>query len=256
MHTLKKRLYQILETAEKGDTLSRIFDVFIITLIITNVLAVVVGTVKSIQARFSTFLEWFEIVSVIIFTIEYLLRLWTCTISSQYQGAIKGRLRHIFSFYGLIDLLAILPFYLPMVMPVDLRFIRAFRLFRMFRILKIGRYGESMKILQDVLQKKKEELWVALFVVIILLMITSSLMYFVETNAQPDAFSSIPQAMWWGVATLTTVGYGDVYPITPLGKMLGAIIALLGIGVFGLPAGILASGLFETVQRKQSRQGN
>ena len=152
---------------------------------------------------------------------------------------------------AIIDLLAILPFYLPMIIPLDLRFIRAVRLFRLFRLFKMGRYSKAVFILKKVLKEKKEELVLIIFVIFLLLIIFSSLMYFIEKEAQPEAFSNIPEAMWWGIITLTTVGYGDVYPITPLGKILGALIAFLGIGMFALPAGILGSGLVEIVRKKE-----
>ncbi len=153
----------------------------------------------------------------------------------------------------MIDLMAILPFYLPKLIPFDLRFLRAVRLFRIFRLLKLGRYSESVRLLGRVLNAKKEELGVTIFAVLILLVICSSLMYYAEHQAQPEAFSSIPAAMWWGIVTLTTVGYGDVYPITLPGKILGAIIAVLGIGLFALPAGILASGFADEMQKKRSQ---
>lgn len=189
-----------------------------------------------------------------VFTLEYLLRLWTCTVDTRFHGAIKGRIRFAATPFALVDLIAILPFYLPMFLPLDLRFIRALRLFRLFRILKMGRYSESLKMLGNVLREKKEELLITIFVVLILLVISSSLMYFIENEAQPKAFSSIPSAMWWGVATLTTVGYGDVYPITPLGKFLGAIIALLGIGAVAVPAGILTSGFAGKIHEKYGKR--
>jgi len=138
-----------------------------------------------------------------------------------------------------------------MIIPLDLRFIRAVRLFRLFRLFKMGRYSKAVFIFKKVLKEKKEELVLVIFVVLLLLIIFSSLMYFIEKEAQPEAFSSIPEAMWWGIITLTTVGYGDVYPITPLGKILGALIAFLGIGMFALPAGILGSGLVEVVREKE-----
>ena len=154
----------------------------------------------------------------------------------------------------IFDLIAILPFYLPMIMLIDLRFVRVLRLFRLLRVFKLGRYSESLRTLANVLKRKKEELFITIFVVMILLIIASSLMYFIENEAQPEIFSSIPSAMWWGVATLTTVGYGDAYPVTPVGKLLGAVIALLGIGMFALPTGILGSGFVEEMQRKREKR--
>jgi voltage-gated potassium channel len=149
--------------------------------------------------------------------------------------------------------MAILPFYLPMIITLDLRFIRAVRLFRLVRIFKMGRYSESLRLLENVFKEKKEALLITIFMVFILLVIASSLMYFVENEAQPEVFSSILKAMWWGVATLTTVGYGDIYPVTLIGKILGGAIAILGIGMFALPAGILGSGFVEQIQRTRSK---
>jgi len=246
----KKRLYEILEIAAIGDRISKLFDIFIMTLITLNVIAVILATVERLNLQYQYYFRIFEIFSVTIFTIEYLLRLWTCTINKNFRNSITGRIKYIFTPFAIIDLLAILPFYLPMIIPLDLRFIRAVRLFRLFRLFKIGRYSKAAFILKKLLKDKKEELVLVVFIVFLLLIIFSSLMYFIEKEAQPEAFSSIPEAMWWGIITLTTVGYGDVYPITPLGKILGGLIAFLGIGMFALPAGILGSGLVEAIQKK------
>jgi len=248
---IKERLYEILEIAAVGDIPSKLFDIFIMTLITLNVIAVILATVERFNLQYQYYFRIFEIFSVTIFTIEYLLRLWTCTINENYGNPVTGRMRYMLTPFALIDLLAILPFYLPMIIPLDLRFIRAVRLFSLFRLFKMGRYSKAVFILKKVLKEKKEELVLVIFVVFLLLIIFSSLMYFIEKEAQPEAFSSIPEAMWWGIITLTTVGYGDVYPITPLGKILGALIAFLGIGMFALPAGILGSGLVEVVRKKE-----
>lgn len=242
---IKSRIFEILEIASTGDLLSRTFDIFIMTLISLNVLAVILETVKSLSFHYRLLFHTFEVFSVSVFTIEYVLRLWTCTANNRFKSPVKGRVRFGMTPLALVDLMAILPFYLPMVIALDLRFIRAVRLFRLFRLFKMGRYSESLKTLGNVLKEKKEELLITVFVVFILLVVASSLMYFVENEAQPEVFSSIPAAMWWGVATLTTVGYGDICPITPIGKLLGATIAIMGIGMFALPAGILGSGFVE-----------
>ena len=153
----------------------------------------------------------------------------------------------------LIDLLSFLPFYLPLV-GMDLRIIRAVRLFRLFRLFKMGRYSQSLTKLANVIKSKKEELVITLFSGGVLLIIASSLMYFIEREAQPVVFGSIPNAMWWGAVTLTTVGYGDVYPVTLLGKFVGAFIAVLGIGLFALPAGIIASGFASELQKQKQKK--
>lgn len=257
---VKRRLFEILEVASAGDLQSRAFDVFIITLIILNVIAVILETVESLYLQFMLFFAIFELFSVAIFTIEYILRLWTCTIDNKFKSSssrfinIKGRIRFAATPLAIVDLLAILPFFLPMIIPYDLRFARALRLFRLFRLLKMARYSNALKTLGNVFKEKKEELFITLFSVLIILIFASSLMYFIESEAQPEAFGSIPLAMWWGVVTLTTVGFGDVYPITPLGRFLGAIVALLGIGLFALPAGILASGFADEIRSSRERR--
>jgi len=251
---VKKRIYQILEVADKDDMLSRIFDISIMILIFLNVIAVMLETIDSLSAQYSTLFKYFELVSVIIFTIEYLLRIITCTSAESYDNhPVKYRIRFACTAFALIDLAAILPFYLPMIITVDLRFIRAIRLFRLFRLFKLGRYSDSVQIFTDVIRNKKEELVITAAVGAILLVLASSLMYYVEHENQPEVFSSIPASMWWGVATLTTVGYGDVYPVTILGKMLGAVIAILGIGMFALPAGILGGGFVEAIEKKKKK---
>ncbi len=233
---------------------SKSFSIFILTLISLNVIAIVLETVESLSSRYALFFRTFDVFSVSIFTIEYLLRLWSCTSSDRFKAPIKGRLRFAVTPLALVDLLAILPFYLPMILPFDLRFIRAVRLFRLSRLFKMGRYSNAFQTFGNVLREKRGELLVTVFVATILLFITASLMYYAENEVQPEAFSSIPAAMWWGVITLTTVGYGDVYPITTMGKMLGMIVAVLGIGMFALPAGILGSGFVEAFQRMQKKQ--
>jgi voltage-gated potassium channel len=249
---IKKRTFEILEVAKPGDIPSRTFDIFIMGLISVNVIAVILETVKSLSIQYSIFFRNFEIFSIAVFTIEYILRIWTCTINEKFRQPILGRIQFALTPLLVVDLMAILPFYLPMFIPLDLRFLRILRLIRIFRMFKMARYSESLKILGNVFRTKKEDLFITVFVISILLIVASSLMYFIENKAQPEAFSSIPQAMWWGVVTLTTVGYGDIYPITPAGKILGAIISLLGISIFALPTGILVSGFIEEIQRQQN----
>lgn len=247
---IKGRVHEILEKAEAGDRASRAFDLFIMALIVLNVLMVIFETVAWVQDRFASMLFWAEVVSVAVFTVEYLLRLWCITSDPAYRRPIVGRLAFALTPLALIDLAAILPFYLPMLVTIDLRFVRAIRLFRLFRLFKMGRYVRSLRLLGGIIRDKKEELTIVVFVLLIMLILTSSLMYYVEHEAQPEAFSSIPASMWWGVVTLTTVGYGDMFPITPLGKLLGVVIAVLGIGMFALPAGILSSGFVEALERR------
>ena len=253
---LKRRVYEIVECPPReadGRTAFDYFDFFIVALIIANVLAVMLETVEQVAAPYDRLFRGFEVFSVVVFTVEYLLRLWACTADPRYSGALRGRLRFVLSPMALIDLLAILPFYVEFA-ALDLRFVRSLRLFRLFRVFKLARYSASMRTLVRVIESKKEELLVTLFVVIVMLVFASSAMYYAEHDAQPDKFDSIPSSLWWGVATLTTVGYGDVFPITPLGKLLGGLIAVLGVGIFALPTGILASGFSEELQKRRRRE--
>jgi voltage-gated potassium channel len=249
----KRRTYELLEREVGQTPLDRAFDLFITALIVSNVLAVMLETVEWVKAPMEPYFAAFEVFSVVVFTAEYLLRLWACTSDARYAGAVRGRLRFALSPMALIDLLAIAPFFLEFL-AVDLRFVRTLRLFRLFRIFKLARYSDSMVTLGRVLRSRREELLVTLFVVVVLLVFSSSAMYYVESEAQPNQFSSIPAAMWWGVATLTTVGYGDVYPVTTAGRFLGAAIAILGVGLFALPTGILASAFSEELQKKRRRE--
>ncbi len=251
LHKIQRRIFEIIELDHPGDTYSKIFKVFIITLIILNIITVVISTVEDIYQQYQTWLDNFELISVIIFTIEYILRIWSSNVAPGYKHSIWGRIKFMFKPLVIIDLIAILPFYLPLFLP-NLIFTRSFRLFRIFRIFKITRYSDTTKLFAQVIKSKQEEIVIAIFIGVILLVTSASLMYFAENEAQPENFPHIPAAMWWGVVTLTTVGYGDVYPITPLGRFLGAIVALIGIGIFALPTGIVASGFTEEIQKKRA----
>lgn len=247
----KARTYQILEKADQGDRISRTVDLFLMALILLNIFAVIIETVDSIHNKYANFFLVFEYFSIVVFSIEYVLRVWTCTEDPYYKGAFLGRIKYIFSFMALIDLMSLLPFFLPRLIHLDGRFLRGLRLLRVFRLLKFTRYSRAMKMISQVLRSKREELTIAMAIAGLLLVLISCLMYFVEHKEQPEAFSSIPATMWWGVATLTTVGYGDIYPVTVLGKILGGLMAIMGVGVFALPAGILATGFNDVLVTKE-----
>jgi voltage-gated potassium channel len=219
-------------------------------LIALNVICTILETDKEFSAQVSNYLDTIELVSIIVFTVEYILRLWTCTLEEKFKHPIWGRLKFVISPLSVIDLIVILPFYLPVVYP-DLALARILRFLRILRLLKIARYSDSLKTLGNIFKSKKEDLSISFFSIIVLTLISSSLIYYAENDAQPEKFSSIPAAMWWSVITLTSVGYGDIYPITPLGKLMGGFIAILGVGLFALPTGIFASGYVEEIQKKK-----
>ena len=254
--TIKHRLYEILEIIRENDRISRYFQIFLITLIILNVLAVILESVRTLlEQHFMLFLA-FEVFSVAVFTIEYVIRLWVCTENPEYQRPFWGRIRYALTPVALIDLVAIIPFYLPLLIPVDLRFLRILRLTRIFRGLKLVRYSDAFDFLSRALKREKYVIMVILLILTVMFIFASALMYYAEYDAQPAAFASIPHAMWWAIVTLTTVGYGDILPVTVQGKVLGAIIAVVGIGMFALPAGVIAAGFIEEIKSgKNARAG-
>jgi voltage-gated potassium channel len=211
---------------------------------------VIFETVQAFYVQYRVALEAFEVSSVSVFTVEYVARLWSCTVEPEYRHPVWGRLRFALSFMALVDLVSILPSLIPGG-TLDLRFIRSLRLARLARTLKVARYSQSLQTLGRVLRAKREDLVVTAIAGLVLLVCAASLMFYAEHEVQPQQFSSIPAAIWWGAMTLTTVGYGDIYPVTILGKMLGTFIALMGLGLFALPAGILASGFSEELQRRK-----
>ena len=251
---LKRKVYDVLIDVDVDKRADRLVALFLMVLIIANGLAVMLETVKELEFKYSGYFYLFELVSVAVFTLEYILRLWAVTLNPIYKKPLSGRLRYALTPMALIDMAAILPFYLPIALSIDLRLLRLLRLFRLFRLFKMTRYVESMKTFQNVFKAKKTELTLTAVLIGLLLVFASSAMYAVENESQPDKFSSIPETLWWGVITLTTIGYGDIYPITPLGKVIGGFIAFLGIGLFALPAGILASGFSEELQKQRERR--
>ncbi len=251
MKQLRHKIFEILEVSKDKKGWSWYFDIALTTLIALNILALVLESVPSLHAKYESFFFYFELVSVIIFSIEYVLRIWVAVENETFRKPFRGRLRYAFTPLAVIDLLAILPFYLAFF-PIDLRFLRILRLFRLFRLFKVMRYVLAMEVIHEVFGEKKDQLLVSIVFILFMLLVVSCTMYYVESGANTKGFSSIPETMWWGVATLTTVGYGDVYPATGLGKFLGGTIAMLGIGLFALPTGILASGFSDALDKKKA----
>lgn len=226
---MKEKIRKIVEdnTTKKG----KYFDYFIQFLILASLIAFTVETLPDNSKRTIDFLNTFEIICVSIFTLEYILRIYVA----------KKPLKYIFSFYGLIDFLAIFPFYLRTA--YDLRALRAFRVFRIFRTLKLVRYNKAMKRFHIAAGIIKEELVLFLIITAIFIFLASAGIYYFENEAQPELFSSVIHSGWWAVVTLTTVGYGDVYPITVGGKIFTFFILLIGVGIVTIPAGLVASAL-------------
>lgn len=247
---IRTRVHRLLEPDVAGDAWSRGVDFAIICLIGLNVAAMVIETVEPVRATAPELFRSFEIFSVLVFTIEYVLRLWSAPSDPRYTAHRHPRARWALTPLALADLLSVLPFYLPFL-GADLRVFRAARLFRILRFAKLARYSLALQTFGRVVAAKKEELITTFVLLLVLLLLASSLLYFAENSAQPDAFSSIPKAMWWGIATLTTVGYGDVVPITGVGRVLASMIAIMGIGMFALPTGILGAAFVDEIQSRK-----
>ena len=248
---IKKRVWEILELSKDNDSTSKYFDYFISILIGLNVVAIILETEKSFYEEYTAYFLYFEVFSIAIFTAEYLLRFWSCVSTEAYRKPILGRIKYLLTPMAVIDLIAIAPFYLTFIV-ADTRILRILRFLRLFRTAKHFRHSKTFHIIVNTIDRKKSELLSSLVLMLSLLLICSTGVYFVENEAQPEKFSSILASMWWAVATLTTVGYGDIYPITSLGKILGAISAIFGIGRFALPAGLLASGFSDASEEEQS----
>jgi len=245
------------DTHERISAWSARVDLFIMVLIILSVIGVILESVETIRTTYSTALTIFEVFAVVVFSIEYAGRLWTCTLSERFANSATGRLRWALTPMALVDLLAVLPFYLPFL-GVDARFLRILRLMRILRLAKLRRYLSTMRLFGNVWIAKKHEIIMTTALMLMMLLISSSLMYYAERGYQPETFGSIPQSMWWAVATLTTVGYGDVTPISGLGRSMAAVVAMIGIGLFALPTSILGSGFIEEIEkdRKARAQEN
>ena len=249
-YQIQNRTHELLARGSAKDFSSLLVDIFLFILILLNVTAVCLESVSFIREKYLNLFFYFEIISVIIFSIEYILRVWSAPSLkvTPSKSSSKKRLNYIFSFTGIIDLVAILPSILPIFFGgLDLRWLRVLRL---LRLLKISNYSSALEDFFAAIKEEWQSFSAALYLILIALFLSSSLMYIAEHDAQPDTFSSIPETMWWGLITLTTVGYGDVSPVTPLGKVIGAFTAIMGVCTVALLTGIVATSFSNQRTRK------
>ncbi len=246
----RRQVHDILEVGGDAHPAGRAVNAFIITLIFLNAIAFAAETVDDVAARYGAYLDAFNVFSVMVFSIEYVLRIWSAVEIPMLSRLPRWKARRRFAARPMmiIDLLAVLPWYFQLFFTVDLRSLRVFRL---FRLLKLVRYSPALQTLGRVLADEYRALLGALLVLLILLLFASTTIYFLERDAQPDKFGSVPAAAWWALATLTTVGYGDVVPVTPLGKLVGGVVMLLGVGMIALPVAIIATGFSQESNRHQ-----
>jgi voltage-gated potassium channel len=232
-----------------------LFDRFIYVLIIVNVFAMVLESHLSLRVAYGTYFHAFEFISILIFSAEYIYRVYHAFVT---EGK-KGVANYVFSLFGLIDLISILPFYLNQFMKLDGRFLRILRLFRLTRIFKLGRNSNSLRVFTKSLAGVKAELIFTLFLSVLTILFSASAIYYLENDAQPDKFSSITESIWWATVSLATVGYGDVYPVTVGGKLFATLISLVGIGVVAIPTGVISASFVEEIRiekENRSKQNN
>ena len=249
---MKQKIYNIIE--KEGSTENLIFEYFIVTLIILNVVSIALDTIRDMDPTLMLTLRTFESISIVIFSVEYLLRIYISDLSHPATTRFRSALRFIFSFFGLIDLMAIVPFYIPFLIKADMRFLRIVRLIRFFRIFKLSRYNSTLQLIWDVMKEKRSEFLMTFFISFLMLLISAFLMYYVESPVQPEKFKNIFSSLWWAVATLTPLGYGDVAPVTTTGKVISAIVAIIGIGLIALPTGIISAGFIEKISRDKDQK--
>ena len=253
MENKRRRLYEIIEIGAGDDRISRAYDFISALLIVLYLLISILETFDTIQGKTGGLLNAVEIFIVVFFTVEYVLRLYTSRYLYPGKSGGEAALRYIFSFAGLVDLFSFLPFYLPFFFPAGAAAFRMIRVIRIFRLFRINAYYDSLNVITEVLSNKKQQLVSSVFIVLVLMLASSLCMYSVEHEAQPDVFQNAFSGIWWSVSTLLTVGYGDIYPITTLGKVLGTIITFLGVGVVAIPTGIISAGFVEQYTELKKR---
>ena len=252
---IRARVFDIISKDDGSDQASRSFDLLIMALIVLSIMSIVLESFQSLAAKYATSFRVFEAFTVAVFTVEYLARIWTADIL--YPEVKHPRLKYIFSFMALMDLLAILPFYLPFLSAEThyLRAVRLFRMFRLFRVFKLGRYFDALQTILKVIRLSASRLIISMVLCFSVMLFSAIIMYTVENPVQPEQFPNVIASMWWAICALTTVGYGDVYPITATGRFFASIISLVGIGIIAIPTGIITAGFSSVISsEKQAEQ--
>ena len=249
LYKQKKRVYDIIDISKADDDLSRSYDILSVVAVVANLIAAILDTFDPVMARIGVLVSLVELITVLFFAVDYALRIWTAECHYPQLSRPRAILRYACSFTGVIDLLSFLPHFLPLVFPAGAVAFRMFRVIRILRLFRINAYYDSLNVITEVLSSKKQQL-ISSVVLIFILMVASSLcMYSLEHEAQPEVFSDAFSGLWWAVSTLLTVGYGDIYPVTPLGRIFGIAITFLGVGMVAIPTGIISAGFVEQYSR-------
>ena len=246
-------VYELLHTVTIDTRLELYVKSTLTVLIVLNLAAVILETVPTIERDYGSIFYGFELGTVLIFSAEYVLRVWSIVENEKYARPVSGRIRYMFSFFAVVDLLAIMPFYLPAFVSFDLRFLRGFRLLRLLRILKLGQYSNSIGLLTRVAKKKKSDIAVSLSIIVLLFILAGCMLYFVEHGSQPDVVTDIPSTIWYSIAKLAALDYATFVPATPFGKAFDAVLSFLGLILFALPSGIIAAGFIEEIEARKKK---
>lgn len=241
---MKKRIFEIIQIGNRKDTISKVFDIFITVVIFLNLAATMTATFDE-AAAYMPVLNGIELVTSIVFLVEYCLRIWTADCLYPDKKGIKAVLRFVFSLSGLIDFFTFFPTFLPFVFPTGMVAFRIFRVIKIFRLFQINAQYDAFTVITNVLKEKKSQLFSSICMILVFMMAASLCMYSLEHEAQPEQFQNAFSGIWWSVSTLLTVGYGDIYPITMLGKMMATVISFLGVGMVAIPTGIISAGFVE-----------
>ncbi len=254
----KQRVFEIIEIGTHYDYASRAYDFFNALSILVNLTVSILYTFNDIEAKYGTLLLDIEAFTVATFLIDYLLRIWTSQCLHPELTPLQALRKYVFSFMGIVDLLSFLPYYLPIFFPSGAVAFRMLRIVRIFRIFRINAYYDSLNVITEVIVGKKQQLFSSVFIILVLMVASSLCMYSLENRAQPEVFSNAFSGIWWAASTLLTVGYGDIYPITTLGKMFGIFITFLGVGMVAIPTGIISAGFVDQYSRikRMSEYGN
>lgn len=245
----RKRLFEIIEIGLPGDVASQVYDAFNILSIVINLVVSVMYTFDDLHAKFGPWLVTVEAITVAFFALDYCLRLWTAKFLRPSLSEPKAVLRYIFSFSGLVDLLSFLPYYLPVFFPSGAVAFRMFRVARVFRLFRVNAYYDSLGVITEVISSKRQQLFSSVFILLVLMLASSLCMYSLEHEAQPQVFTNAFSGIWWSVSTLLTIGYGDIYPVTTMGKVFSIFITFLGVGMVAIPTGIISAGFVDQYTR-------
>ena len=245
----RRRMSEIVEAGAADDFVSRTYDVLSTLVLLINVVVTILYTFDSAELRYGKELLYIEAVTVAFFAVDYCLRLWTAPFVRPNLSPGRATWKYFISFTGLVDLLSFLPYYLPVFFPAGTAVFRLFRVVRIFRLFQINAYYDSLNVITEVIASKRQQLVSSVFIIVVLMVASSLAMYSVEHTAQPEVFSNAFSGIWWAVSTLLTVGYGDIYPITNLGKILSICITFLGVGMVAIPTGIISAGFVDQYSR-------